>query len=65
MTELYIVQSDKSSSDEHEDRIRENLFLLPKQAIKARSYTYRQLAEQMDMRELSIKCLFTTIKTTK
>lgn len=58
MTELSIVQSDKSSSDEHEDRIRENLFLLLKQAIKARGYTYRQLAEQMNMSELSIKRLF-------
>ena len=43
---------------EHEARQRENLFILLKQAIKARGYTYAKLAAAMNMSELSIKRLF-------
>ncbi len=41
-----------------EDKQRENLFSLLKQALKARGYTYAKLAARMNMSELSIKRLF-------
>jgi DNA-binding Xre family transcriptional regulator len=58
MTELSIVPSNKSVDSEGDDKLRESLFLLLKQAIKARGYTYRQLAVEMGVSEVSIKRLF-------
>ena len=48
----------KASYDQDDDMQRENLFLLLRQAIKARGYTYARLAEQLQVSELSIKRLF-------
>lgn len=45
-----------SVQDEHQQR--ESLFLLLKKSIKARGYTYSQLADEMQMSEVSIKRLF-------
>lgn len=58
MTKLSIVSANKSADGENDDKLRESLFLLLKQAIKARGYTYRQLAIEMNMSEVSIKRLF-------
>lgn len=41
-----------------ETQQRENLFLLLKKALKARGYTYKMLASEMGVSELSIKRLF-------
>ena len=53
------VNSNKAATNDiAEEMQRENLFTLLQQAIKAHGYTYKKLAQAMNISELSIKRLF-------